>query len=186
MPYGWAGNCRLLASHWQRVTDFCGLSNYGFNCLRKRDEHSAYIPVRGRPMAHFAYLIVTCNTLSGKVSNTQCEEQGIVDIRIRPRSITAPDKPLSCRLCLAIICKHDPQNGSTQRRQRRNVICEICCRTDRETMTNRHTHRNTPFPSGDEVKVKLLQLFDAMRIFVATLLDCRLQSQNSIACHIII
>jgi len=34
-----------LASHWPCVTDLSGLSTYGLNGLRKRDEHPAYAPV---------------------------------------------------------------------------------------------------------------------------------------------
>jgi len=41
---GWEGNRIGLASHWPCVTDNSGLSTYGLNGLRKRDEHPAYVP----------------------------------------------------------------------------------------------------------------------------------------------
>ena len=40
---GWEGN-RRSTSHWPCVTDNSGLSTYGLNGLRKRDEHPAYAP----------------------------------------------------------------------------------------------------------------------------------------------
>ena len=40
-----AGKATLvLASHWPYVTDFSGLSTYGLNGQRKRDEHPTYAP----------------------------------------------------------------------------------------------------------------------------------------------
>ena len=44
-----------LASHWPCVTDFSGLSIYGFNGLWKGDEHHDYTPLRS--MAPFTFYL---------------------------------------------------------------------------------------------------------------------------------